>query len=73
MELFSCAVKSIASEHLVPCHFLSPTTAKFTKLVPPNAYCLIPLTHLKANTTYSVVATCPETKVKQTWQFQTGR
>jgi hypothetical protein len=72
MQLFSCPVKDIARENLVPCHFLSPTTAKFTELVPPNAYCLIPLTQLKANTIYSVVATCPETKDKQTWQFQTG-
>lgn len=56
----------------VDCHFISPTTAKFDRLIPANAYCLIPKDRLDANTTYRVVAEVPELEETWAWTFQTG-
>lgn len=57
----------------VPCHYLTPTEPAFDKLVPSDAYCLIPKSHLEAEATYTVTAKCPEANERQTWSFTTGR
>jgi len=59
-------------EEPVDCHFISPTTAKFDRLIPANAYCLIPKERLESSTTYRVVAEVPELAETWEWTFETG-
>lgn len=64
MQLFDGKVE-------VPCHLSSPNNPTNPELAPPNSYCLIPKTPLKAKTKYTVSATWKSTGRTLSWSFHT--
>lgn len=55
----------------VPCWFSSPQQPTFADLAPPGAFCLIPKSHLRPGTTYTVVVRFLDEANDLTWQFRT--
>ncbi len=58
---------------VVDCHYATPDAPTNPEIAPAGAYCLIPKSHLKPGTTYTVVVEGLADWPGLTWHFTTGK